>query len=59
MTQPLPSPSDSVPEELPLRHRAHRARDAERIRQEFVQSRKRSYVEAGDASANPLARDEQ
>ena len=39
MTQPLPPDNDSVPEDLPLRHRGFRAREAENIRQAFIRSR--------------------
>jgi len=59
MTQPLPSDNDFVPEDLPLRHRGLRAREAENIRQEFIRSRKRSAPTQGETSANPLASDEQ
>jgi hypothetical protein len=58
MTQPLPPANDFVPEDLPLRHRGHRARDAEMIRQEFVRSRQRSSLDDCDSSANPIASDE-
>jgi hypothetical protein len=53
MNPPLPSDNDISPEDLPLRHRSNRVREAERIRQEFVQSRKQSLPEASGASDNP------
>ena len=58
MTNPLPSDNDITPEDLPLRHRGTRASEAERIRQEFVQSRKRSLPEGCDGSDNPNTSDE-
>ena len=59
MTQPLPPINDFVSEELPLRARGHRVREAENIRQEFIRSRKRSTDPQGDSSANPHASNEQ
>jgi hypothetical protein len=59
MTQPLPPDNDFVPEELPLRHRGLRVREAENIRQEFIRSRQGSAKPQGDTSANPPASDEQ
>ncbi len=59
MTQPLPPDNDSVPEDLPLRHRGLRVREAENIRQEFIRSRKTSASAKGGHSANPSASDEQ
>jgi hypothetical protein len=58
MNPPLPSDNDLSPEDLPLRHRSVRVREAERIRQEFVQSRKRSLPEERGGSDNPSDRDE-
>ncbi len=58
MTQPLPPDNDFVSEELPLRHRGLRAREAENIRQEFVRSRQSSSKPQGETSANPPARNE-
>jgi hypothetical protein len=58
MNPPLPSDNDISPEDLPLRHRGIRVREAERIRQEFVQSRKRSLPEGCDGSDNPSDSDE-
>jgi hypothetical protein len=59
MTLPLPPDNDSVPEELPLRDRVSREREAEKIRQEFVESRKRSIFGECDTSAKEMASDEQ
>ena len=59
MTQPLPPDNDFVPEDLPLRHRGLRAREAENIRQEFIRSRKISAAAQDGSSANPTASDEQ
>ncbi len=59
MTQPLPPTNDFVPEDLPLRHRGLRAREAENIRQEFVRSRKIAVRPQGETSSNPLASNEQ
>ncbi len=58
MTLPLPSDNDSVPEELPLRHRVSREREAEKIRQEFVRSRKGSIFEQSERSAKEMSSDE-
>ncbi len=58
MTQPLPPDNDFVPEDLPLRHRGFRAREAETIRLEFIRFRKRSTAQQ-DSSANTQASDEQ
>jgi hypothetical protein len=58
MTQPLPTDNAFVSEDLPLRQRGNRARDAEIIRLEFVLSRKRSHISEGGASANPPASDD-
>ncbi len=59
MTQPLPPNNDSVPEDLPLRHRGFRAREAENIRQAFIRSRKLTVRPQGDTSANPHDSNEQ
>ncbi len=58
MTQPLPPNNDSVPEDLPLRHRGFRAREAENIRQEFIRSRKIFVPRKGSTSTNPHASNE-
>ena len=59
MTQPLPPNNDFVPEDLPLRHRGFRAREAENIRQEFIRSRKIMVRPQGNPSPNPPASNEQ
>lgn len=58
MTQPLPS-DNSVPEDLPLRHRGFRAREAENIRQAFLRSRRITEPPQGDIPANPHDSNEQ
>ena len=59
MTQPLPPDNDSVPEDLPLRHRGFRAREAENIRKEFIRSRRITVPPQGNSSAKPHASNEQ
>jgi len=59
MTQPLPPDNDFVPEDLPLRHRGLRVREAENIRQEFIRSRKIIVPPKGNTSANPHVSNEQ
>lgn len=59
MTQPLPPDNDFVAEELPLRHRGLRARDAENIRQDFIRSGKRPAHPQDRPSPNPDASNEQ
>jgi hypothetical protein len=53
MNSPLPPDNEITPEDLPLRHRGTRAREAERIRQEFVESRKRSQPEGCSGVNHP------
>lgn len=59
MSLPLPPDNDITPEDLPLRHRLSREREAEKIRLEFVMSRKRSILGEGDRAAKEMSRDEQ
>ena len=59
MTQPLPPNNDSVPEDLPLRHRGFRAREAENIRQAFIRSRRITVSPQGNTSANSHDSNEQ
>jgi hypothetical protein len=58
MSTPLPPDHDAAGEDLPLRHRPTRAREAERIRQEFVRSRKSATLGECDASAKEMVPDE-
>jgi hypothetical protein len=54
----LPPDNETVPEDLPLRHRASRAQEAERIRQEFVMRKKRPILSNTERSAKEMTSDE-
>ena len=58
MTHPLPPDHDLNSDDLPLRHRPTRAREAEIIRQEFVRSRKTTTSMQDEGTAKELTDDE-
>jgi hypothetical protein len=54
------SPSDEPqPEDLPLRHRKSRAREAEKIRQEFIRSQKKMIFQETEQREKEFSENEQ
>jgi hypothetical protein len=58
MNLPLPPDEPSHPEDLPLRHRPTREREAEQIRQDFIRSQRKMIYQDGDPQVKEFSDNE-